>query len=30
MSPRCNTAMAYDLATHKELWRYEHKLGTTI
>jgi alcohol dehydrogenase (cytochrome c) len=25
-----NTAMAYDLATHKELWRYEHKLGTTI
>jgi alcohol dehydrogenase (cytochrome c) len=25
-----NTAMAYDLTTHKELWRYEHKLGTTI
>jgi PQQ-dependent dehydrogenase (methanol/ethanol family) len=25
-----NPAMAYDLATHKELWRYEHKLGTTI
>jgi alcohol dehydrogenase (cytochrome c) len=25
-----NTAMAYDLATKKELWRYEHKLGTTI
>jgi glucose dehydrogenase len=25
-----NTAMAYDLATQKELWRYEHKLGTTI
>jgi alcohol dehydrogenase (cytochrome c) len=25
-----NTAMAYDLNTHKELWRYEHKLGTTI
>jgi alcohol dehydrogenase (cytochrome c) len=25
-----NTAMAYDLKTHKELWRYEHKLGTTI
>ena len=25
-----NTAMAYDLKTGKELWRYEHKLGTTI
>ncbi|MFL5403036.1 MAG: PQQ-dependent dehydrogenase, methanol/ethanol family [Gemmatimonadales bacterium] len=25
-----NTAMAYDLTNHKELWRYEHKLGTTI
>src|SRR5918992_2562249 len=25
-----NTAMAYDLNTRKELWRYEHKLGTTI
>ena len=25
-----NTAMAYDLTTRKELWRYEHKLGTTI
>jgi PQQ-dependent dehydrogenase (methanol/ethanol family) len=25
-----NTAIAYDLNTHKELWRYEHKLGTTI
>ncbi|HUQ14661.1 MAG TPA: PQQ-binding-like beta-propeller repeat protein [Gemmatimonadales bacterium] len=25
-----NTAMAYDLNTNKELWRYEHKLGTTI
>ena len=25
-----NTAMAYDLNTSKELWRYEHKLGTTI
>ena len=25
-----NTAMAYDLNTHKELWRYEHKLGSTI
>ncbi|MEO6057259.1 MAG: PQQ-binding-like beta-propeller repeat protein [Gemmatimonadales bacterium] len=25
-----NTAMAYDLTTKKELWRYEHKLGTTI
>lgn len=25
-----NTAMAYDLNTKKELWRYEHKLGTTI
>lgn len=25
-----NTAMAYDLKTRKELWRYEHKLGTTI
>jgi alcohol dehydrogenase (cytochrome c) len=25
-----NTAMAYDLKTKKELWRYEHKLGTTI
>jgi alcohol dehydrogenase (cytochrome c) len=25
-----NTAMAYDLNTKKQLWRYEHKLGTTI
>ncbi len=25
-----NTAIAYDLNSHKELWRYEHKLGTTI
>ncbi len=25
-----NTAMAYDLNTGKELWRYSHKLGTTI
>jgi PQQ-dependent dehydrogenase (methanol/ethanol family) len=25
-----NTAMAYDLNTNKELWRYDHKLGTTI
>ncbi len=25
-----NTAMAYDLTTNKELWRYSHKLGTTI
>lgn len=25
-----NTAMAFDLKTNKELWRYEHKLGTTI
>ena len=25
-----NTAIAYDLDTNKELWRYEHKLGTTI
>jgi PQQ-dependent dehydrogenase (methanol/ethanol family) len=25
-----NSAMAYDLNTNKELWRYEHKLGTTI
>jgi PQQ-dependent dehydrogenase (methanol/ethanol family) len=25
-----NTAMAYDLKTKKELWRYEHKLGTSI
>jgi alcohol dehydrogenase (cytochrome c) len=25
-----NTAIAYDLTTKKELWRYEHKLGTTI
>ena len=25
-----NTAMAYDLNTKKEVWRYEHKLGTTI
>ncbi|HEY3012637.1 MAG TPA: PQQ-binding-like beta-propeller repeat protein [Gemmatimonadales bacterium] len=25
-----NTAIAYDLNKHKELWRYEHKLGTTI
>jgi alcohol dehydrogenase (cytochrome c) len=25
-----NSAMAYDLNTGKELWRYEHKLGTTI
>ncbi|MDX2191780.1 MAG: PQQ-binding-like beta-propeller repeat protein [Gemmatimonadales bacterium] len=25
-----NTAMAYDLKTKKQLWRYEHKLGTSI
>ncbi len=25
-----NTAIAYDLATGRQLWRYEHKLGTTI
>ncbi len=25
-----NLAMAYDLRTGKQLWRYEHKLGTTI
>ena len=25
-----NTAIAYDLDTGKQLWRYEHKLGTTI
>jgi len=25
-----NTAIAYDLKTHKQVWRYEHKLGTTI
>ena len=25
-----NTAIAYDLRTGKQLWRYEHKLGTTI
>src|SRR5262245_54066620 len=25
-----NTAIAYDLKTGKQLWRYEHKLGTTI
>ena len=25
-----NTAIAYDLDTKKEVWRYEHKLGTTI
>jgi alcohol dehydrogenase (cytochrome c) len=25
-----NTAMAYDLTSGKELWRYTHKLGTTI
>ena len=25
-----NTAMAYDLKTKKQLWRYEHRLGTTI
>jgi len=25
-----NTAIAYDLNTKKEVWRYEHKLGTTI
>jgi len=25
-----NTAIAYDLATKKQLWRYEHKLGTSI
>ena len=25
-----NTAMAYDLNTNQELWRYEHKLGSTI
>ncbi len=25
-----NTAMAYDLATGKQVWRYEHKLGASI
>ncbi len=25
-----NTAIAYDLKTKKQIWRYEHKLGTTI
>jgi PQQ-dependent dehydrogenase (methanol/ethanol family) len=25
-----NTAIAYDLSTGKQVWRYEHKLGTTI
>lgn len=25
-----NTLIAYDLKTRKEMWRYEHKLGTTI
>jgi alcohol dehydrogenase (cytochrome c) len=25
-----NTALAYDLNTGKQLWRYEHKLGTAI
>ena len=25
-----NTAMAYDLTTGNEVWRYEHKLGTSI
>ncbi|MFZ5624601.1 MAG: pyrroloquinoline quinone-dependent dehydrogenase [Gemmatimonadota bacterium] len=25
-----NTAIAYDLKTGREKWRYEHKLGTTI
>jgi PQQ-dependent dehydrogenase (methanol/ethanol family) len=25
-----NTAMAYNLDTGKQVWRYEHKLGTTI
>ncbi len=25
-----NTAIAYDLDTGKQVWRYEHKLGTTI
>ena len=25
-----NTAMAYDLNTGKQVWRYEHKLGATI
>src|SRR5438046_1784111 len=25
-----NTAIAYDLKAKKEVWRYEHKLGTTI
>ena len=25
-----NTLIAYDLKTKKQLWRYEHKLGTTI
>ncbi|MGH7699193.1 MAG: pyrroloquinoline quinone-dependent dehydrogenase [Gemmatimonadales bacterium] len=25
-----NVALAYDLKTGRELWRYEHKLGTTI
>ncbi len=25
-----NTAIAYDLSTGKQVWRYEHKLGTSI
>jgi PQQ-dependent dehydrogenase (methanol/ethanol family) len=25
-----NTAIAYDLKTRKQIWRYEHKLGTSI
>jgi len=25
-----NTAMAYDLSTGQQVWRYEHKLGTSI
>jgi PQQ-dependent dehydrogenase (methanol/ethanol family) len=25
-----NTAIAYNLKTRKQLWRYEHRLGTTI
>src|SRR6478736_3057690 len=25
-----NTAMAFDIKTKKQLWRYEHRLGTTI
>ena len=25
-----NTLIAYDLKTKKQMWRYEHKLGSTI